>query len=174
MWSFAHLQLRLSDRNKMVLWPGCAGCSLHKTNVRLVRFIVKRRGRCCNLSIGFALNVQFTTNGMCVKNNTHIQHMWHKQAIKEWSWHVISGNTNKCEQLYVAIAYAKSVHGMWFWLLLLPQCEVCALVAQAFRLQQHHTCYIILYVMYFYANFHKMLTGLHVFVAGLSSLKSQR
>jgi len=26
----------------------------------------------CNLSVGVALNVRFTTNGMCVKNNTHI------------------------------------------------------------------------------------------------------
>jgi len=28
--------------------------------------------RCCNLSGGVALNVRFTTNGMCAKNNTHI------------------------------------------------------------------------------------------------------
>jgi len=27
---------------------------------------------CCSLSVGVALNVRFTTNGMCVKNNTHI------------------------------------------------------------------------------------------------------
>ena len=28
--------------------------------------------RCCNLSGGVALIVRFTTNGMCVKNNTII------------------------------------------------------------------------------------------------------
>jgi len=27
---------------------------------------------CCNLSVGVSLNVRFTTNGMCAKNNTHI------------------------------------------------------------------------------------------------------
>jgi len=27
---------------------------------------------CCNLFIGIALNVRFTMNGMCTKNNTHI------------------------------------------------------------------------------------------------------
>jgi len=27
---------------------------------------------CCNLSAGVALNVKFTTNEMCAKNNTHI------------------------------------------------------------------------------------------------------
>jgi len=27
---------------------------------------------CCNLSVGVAFNVRFTTNGMCAKNNTHI------------------------------------------------------------------------------------------------------
>ena len=32
----------------------------------------KREGMFYNLSVGFALNVQFTMNGICVKNNTHI------------------------------------------------------------------------------------------------------
>jgi len=75
LWSFAQMPLGLSDRNKMVLWSGCEGrakCSLHKKNVRSVRFVVKRRGCCCNLSVGIALNVWFSTNGMCTKNNTHI------------------------------------------------------------------------------------------------------
>jgi len=70
----ALLPLGLSNHIKMVLWPGCEGharCSLHKKSVRTVWFIVKRRC-CCNLSIGVALNVSFTTNGMCMKNNTHI------------------------------------------------------------------------------------------------------
>jgi len=39
-------------------------------NVRSVWFVVKRRGCCCNLSGGVALTAWFTTNGMCVKNNT--------------------------------------------------------------------------------------------------------
>jgi len=74
VWSFAHLPLGLSDRNKMGLWPGCEGrakCNLHKKNVRSVRFVAKRRGCFCNLSVGVALNVRFTTNGMCAKNNTN-------------------------------------------------------------------------------------------------------
>ena len=66
---------RVSDRNKMVLWPGCGRrgeFSLHTKNVGSVWFVVKRRGCCCNLSVGVALIVWFTTNGMCVKNNTII------------------------------------------------------------------------------------------------------
>jgi len=51
---------------------GRARSSLHKKNVRSGRFVVKRRGCCCYLSVGVALNVRFTTNGMCAKNNTHI------------------------------------------------------------------------------------------------------
>ena len=43
---------------------------------------------CCNLSCGVALNVWFTTNGMCAKNNN--LYMWHEQAIIEWSRRVIS------------------------------------------------------------------------------------
>jgi len=73
--SFAHMPLRISDRNKMVLWPGCGGrakFSLHTKNVRSVRFDIKRRGCCCNLSGGVAFIVWFTTNGVCVKNNTII------------------------------------------------------------------------------------------------------
>jgi len=79
LWCFAHLPLALSDHNKMVLWPGCEGCarcSLHKKKVRSVWFIIKRRGCCCNLSIGVALNVRFTMNGMCTKNNTQIHVVW--------------------------------------------------------------------------------------------------
>ena len=71
--SFAHMPLGISNRNKMVLWPGCEGraeFSLHTKNVRSVRFVVKRSGCCCNLSGGVALIVWFTTNGICVKNNT--------------------------------------------------------------------------------------------------------
>jgi len=69
--SFAHMPLGISDRNKMVLWPGCEGrarVSLHTKNVRSVWFVVKRRGCCCNLSGGVALIVWFTTDGMCTKN----------------------------------------------------------------------------------------------------------
>jgi len=32
----------------------------------------KRRGCCYNLSVGIALNIWFTTNGICAKTNTHI------------------------------------------------------------------------------------------------------
>ena len=53
-----------------------------KKNVRSVQFVVKMRGCCCNLSFGVVLNVWFTTNGMCTKNNTHTYCMWHEQAIR--------------------------------------------------------------------------------------------
>jgi len=60
---------------QMMLWPGCksrARCRFHKRKVRPVRFIVKKKGRCCYLPDGVALNMWFTKNGMCVKNNTHL------------------------------------------------------------------------------------------------------
>jgi len=46
--------------------------SLHTKNMRSVWFVVKKRGCCCNLSVGVALIVRFTTNWTCVKNNTII------------------------------------------------------------------------------------------------------
>jgi len=61
----------LSQQNGAVtrMWRLCE-FSHHTKNVRLVWFVVKRRGCCCNLSGGVALNVWFTTNRMCMKNNT--------------------------------------------------------------------------------------------------------
>jgi len=80
--SFAHMPLGISDRNKMVLWPGCGGrteFSLHTKNVRSVWFVLKRRGCCCNLSRSVALIVWFTTYGMYVKKTP--LYMWREQAI---------------------------------------------------------------------------------------------
>jgi len=37
---------------------------LKETNFKLVL-------QTCNLSVGIGLNAQFTTNGICAKNNTH-------------------------------------------------------------------------------------------------------
>jgi len=44
---------------------------IHLISLKLIQIGSKVTG-CCNLSIGIALNVRFTTNGMCVENNTHI------------------------------------------------------------------------------------------------------
>jgi len=93
--SYARMTLGISHRNKMVLRPGCEGraeFTLHTKNVRSVRFIVNRRGCCCNLSGGVALIVWFTTNGMCVKNSTI---------------HICGANKQQ-----------QSDHGMWTLLLL--------------------------------------------------------
>ena len=57
-------------------------CETFTQNVRSMRFVAKMRGCCCNLSIGLALNVWFTTNGMCAKKNT--RYMWGEQAIIDW------------------------------------------------------------------------------------------
>jgi len=86
---------------------------------------------CCNISVGVALDVLFTTNGMWAKKNSHIYlarkgynrvirktpiYTWHEKAIIEWSSHVIS---------IVACCYSV---------------KLCALAAQAFRSQHSHRC----------------------------------
>ena len=58
------------------MWRSCQVQTSHKNNMRSLRFIVKRRDCCWNLSVDVALNVRLTTNGMCVKNNTHIYVTW--------------------------------------------------------------------------------------------------
>ena len=61
-------------------------------------------------SVGVALNVRFTTNGMCAKNYTI--YIWREQAIIEWSRRVIS---------IVACCHSA---------------KLCALAARDFRSQQ--------------------------------------
>jgi len=69
------------------MWRSCqVQTSLKERAIGAV--VVKRRGCCCKLSSGVALNVWRTTNGMCAKNNTI--YMWREQAIIEWSWQVNS------------------------------------------------------------------------------------
>ena len=72
-------------------------------------FICSDVNWCCNLSVGVALIVWFTTNGMCEKNNNI--HMRREQAIIEWSWRVNS-----------IVACCHSV-------------KLCALATRAFRSQ---------------------------------------
>jgi len=57
------------------MWRSCL-VQPHTKNVRSLWFVVKRRWCCCTLSGGVALIVWFTTNGMCVKNNTIIYVAW--------------------------------------------------------------------------------------------------
>ena len=42
----------------------------------------------CNLSVGVALNVRFTTNGMCVKNNTqiYVARTSNNRVIAAWNY----------------------------------------------------------------------------------------
>jgi len=90
--SFAHMPLGISDHNKMVLWPGCEGhaeFSFHTKNVWSVRFVVKRRGCCCNLSGGVALDCVIHHERDVHEEQRHT-YMWREQAIIEWSWHVNS------------------------------------------------------------------------------------
>jgi len=64
-------------------------CNYHKKNMRLARFIIKRKECCCNLSAGVALNVEFTTNGMFAKNNTHVYaaRTSNNRVIVAWNLH---------------------------------------------------------------------------------------
>ena len=63
---------------------------------------------CCNLSVGVTLNVRFTTNGMCAKNNTHIY---------------VARTSNNRVIMISTVACCHSV-------------KLCALAARAFRSQQ--------------------------------------
>ena len=54
VWSFAHLQQGISNRNKVV-W-----------------LTAKRKGCCYNLSVGVTFKVRFTANGLWAKSNTQI------------------------------------------------------------------------------------------------------
>jgi len=69
----------------------------------------------------------------CVQRTTPI-YTWREQAIIEWLWRVISGDTNGVNDWMQQLAYAKSDHGMWSLLLLASHSvKFCTLAAQAFR-----------------------------------------
>ena len=53
----------------------------------------------------------------CARRTTPI-YIWHEQAIIEWSWRVISGDTNHVNDWTWQLAYAKSDRGVWSLLLL--------------------------------------------------------
>ena len=133
--------VRVSDRNKMVLWPGCEGraeLSLYAKNVLSVWFVAKRRRCCCNLPGGVALIVWFTTNGMCVKNNTimYVARTSNNRVIPmEWSYWVTSNNA--CEPGEQLIVLANGDDESDLYCCLLPQCKLCAYAARDFRLQQN-------------------------------------
>jgi len=109
--TFTHHQIGILDlvslwirqlRQKIILWTDWMSTTTHKwiflwTWHLLFQLAYLQRTHkmlqwvlwsCCNLSLGVALNVQFTTNGTCTKNNTI--YMWHEQAIIEWARRVIS------------------------------------------------------------------------------------
>jgi len=100
---------------------------------------LSKRGYCCNLSVGVALNVRSTTNKMCTKNNTHINvaRTSNNRVIMAcnlwWYW--------QCQRLNVAT----SVHEEWSrWsdLVQWPPTmlvKLCALATRAFR-SQHYDC----------------------------------
>jgi len=114
VWSFAHMPLEISDHNKMVLWPGCGGhaeFSLHTKNVQSVWFVVKRRGCCCNLSGGVALIMWFTTNGMCVKNNTIIyvaRACNNKRDCGTWSLLLLAATVRSFAHMPVEISHCNT------------------------------------------------------------------
>jgi len=117
--SFVRMLLGISDRNKMVLWQRCGGraeFSLHTKNVWSVRFVVQRRGCCYNLSGGVALIVWFTTNGMCVKNNTTIYVARASNSKRDCD--VVALPILTCERLNVTTSVWKERLRAWSLLLL--------------------------------------------------------
>jgi len=114
--SFAHMSLGISDRNKMALWPGCGGraeFSLHTKNVRSVWFVIKRRGCCCNLSGGVALIVWFTTNVVCVKNNTIIYVAQASNSMRDcgaWSLLLLAATVRSFAHMPLGICDRNSVN----------------------------------------------------------------
>jgi len=137
--SFAHMPLGTSDRNKMVLWPGCGGraeFSLHTKNVRSVWFVVKRKGCCCNFSGGVALSMWFTTNEMCVKNNTMVYVAQASNSKRDYD--VVGLPILTCERLNVTTSIREE--RLRAWSLLFACChgaKLCAHAARDLRSQQY-------------------------------------
>ena len=86
--SFAHMPLGISDRNKMVLWPGCEGRAEFSLHTKSVICVVrcKKEGMllqplrwCC---IDCVIHHERD-----VREEQHHTYMWREHAIIECSWH---------------------------------------------------------------------------------------
>ena len=75
-----------TQRSYQVQVKGRTRCNLHKKNVRSVRFVAKRRGCCCKLTVGVVLKAQFTTNELCMKSNTqrYVARSSHNSDLVRW------------------------------------------------------------------------------------------
>jgi len=79
---FAHLSLGISNRNKVVLWPGCelrARYNLHKKNVRSVRFLQIIGDVFTTFHLALYWMCDSPRTG-CARRATH-EYMWCEQAV---------------------------------------------------------------------------------------------
>jgi len=97
---------------------------------------------CCNLSGGVALIVWFTTNGICVKNNTimYVARTSNNRVIPmEWCWWVTSNNA--CEPGEQLIVLANGVDESSRRVISIVACcsgaKLCAHAARDFRSQHY-------------------------------------
>ena len=82
------------------MWRSCRVQPSHKERaIGVVR--CKRRGCCCNLSGGVALIVWFSTNGMCVKNNTIIYVVGESNIKKDCERDLYCCLLPRCEALCI-------------------------------------------------------------------------
>ena len=56
--------------------------------------------KCCILSVSIVLNARFTTNGMCIKNNTHIYVTWTSRNRTSTTWDLYCCLLPQCEALW--------------------------------------------------------------------------
>ena len=92
---------------------------------------------CCNLSGGVALIVWFTTNGMCVKNNTIIYVAQASNSKRDCD--VVALPILMCEHLNVTTSVRKE--RLWHMISIVACChgaKLCAHAAQDFRSQQFY------------------------------------
>jgi len=145
VWSFAHLWLRLSDRNKIVLWPGCEGyakCSLHTKNVQSVWFIVKKRGCCCNLSAGVALSECAVYHERNVHEEQHQMYVArtsnNRVIMMEWSSWVTSNNACEPGEQLIVHANGHDESDLVGWTLLLLAATVRSFAHLSLRLSDRN------------------------------------
>jgi len=87
VWLDENSKMSIKHTNEPRKWVACNTSMTQATKNKFLK--IDKRCYCCNLLVGVALNVQFTTNWMWPKNNTHI-YTWREQAITDSSRSVIS------------------------------------------------------------------------------------
>ena len=118
LWQNFSLLFNALDSEK---YFGYAICQAYKICQTFCLLACQGPKWCYNISVGIALNVQFTANKMCAKNNTHIyvaRTSNNRVLPMEWSWWATSNDPREASKQLIVLTMVTTKVILWSLLLL--------------------------------------------------------